>query len=231
MNIEKCMEKYSDEYYKEMFGVRQEMDAEESTNKAKVFLQKFAMDDELYQRLCVPVQQKIFKFPAPTDYNVLSQEVSDLFNSEATIFSYNSSPLFWKENFSLVKDIGKAFGEQFIFIIEDEGCEEDPQQAFKLRIPIETDWEELSDGGFISDVVLNMFHNNYYVFGDSGNWGRWCDYENDWMDYEAFGYTRICPEILTYKELCFMSRAEYKELEKNGIPSTIKKWMCVKPTT
>lgn len=227
MNKKACLSKYSDEYYGNMFGIYPEMDGEESARKAKTFLDKYAMNDDSYHSLCIPAQQRIFRHPAPKGFNILEQEVYEIFHDGVKFFSYVSTPLFWKENFELFQAIGRAFGERNLFIIEDEECEEDPQQTFKLQIPIETTWSELSDGGFISDVVLNMHHNNYFVFGDSGNWGRWCDYENGWMDYEVFAYKRLCPEILRYKDWCSISEEEYQEVEKAGIPHALKNNICI----
>ena len=220
MNIEKCIEKYSDESYKEMFGLHSEISPEESMVKAKLFLDRFAIVDKSTLKDCLFTMRKLFRPDGYKGFDVSKMHFSKIFNDDVTLFSYISSPLFWNENFFFIQNIAKIMGEKYFYIIEDEECEEHADAAFQLKIPVDISWEELSDGGFVSDVVFNMFHNNYLVFGDSGNWGRWSDYENTRVDYEVFGYKTNIPEIQNYRDWYAMDK---EEMAKMNIPDEIKK--------
>lgn len=211
MNIETCLEKYSDEFYSLMYGVNDSMSQEESMKKARAFLHQYAMSDQEYREICLPTMQKIFGCSPDKCFNVQATAISEVFNNGFVYFSYQSSPLFWKESYELVLSICKNCGDHTIFIVEEKRCEECPTSAFQIRIPVGIPWNDISDGGFITDVLFNMFRNNYYVFGDSGNWGKWCDYDNDYIDYEVFGYKDSNAAILAYKDYFSISKNDFKE--------------------
>ena len=202
MNIQKCLSIYSDKYYRLMFGLHQELDFESSYKKAEAFLNHYAITTESELSACHQIMHKMFTHSEKDSFFVEKDTPRNLFVEGVNLFAQISSPLFWAEHFSYIQKIGMAMGDRFFYILEEEACEADVDVAFKMKIPIDISWEELADGGFISDVVFNMFHNNYYVFGDSGKWGRWCDYENDWMDYEIFAYSEMCPAVEAYRKWC-----------------------------
>ena len=210
MNIETCLEKYSDEFYSLMYGINDSMSQEESMKKARAFLHQYAMSDSEYNNICIPAMRKIFVSKPETYFDIRNMGVGELFGVESDYFTYLSSPLFWKETYELIQAVCKDYGDQYIFIVEEERCEECPEAAFKLKIPISNSWEVVSEGGFIADVLFNMFNNNYYVFGDSGNWGKWCDYDNDYLDYEVFGYKYVMASVLSYKDFFSITKEEYK---------------------
>ena len=60
-----------------------------------------------------------------------------------------------------------------------------------------------------ADVLFNRPNCNYYVFGDSGKWGKWCDYDNIYSDYEIFCYKYVISPIMEYK-------AYFSEYESRG---------------
>ena len=51
---------------------------------------------------------------------------------------------------------------------------------FKMKYPVDTPWDELMSGNFISTVLFEMFHDEYFVFSESGMWGMYCanDYDS-----------------------------------------------------
>jgi len=221
MNIEKCLEKYSSEYYKKMFGLHPEISDEISFRKAEQFLKKFAMDETSFFSECIPAMSKIFRPDGYKGFDVSKMSFKKIFQDGVTMFSYISSPLFWDESLSYIKEIAKASDDKYLFIIENEECEEQEDVAFKLKIPTNISWEELSGGGFVSDVVFNMFHNDYLVFGEKGNWGRWCDYDNDWVDYEVFGYNTNSLAIQNYRNWCSLDN----DISKTEMPNEVKRYL------
>jgi len=67
-----------------------------------------------------------------------------------------------------------------------------------------------------------MPYNNYRIFGDSCSWGRWCDYENSWADYEIFGSKCDIPEIKDYLQKMALSLDDYLYMQNNiGFPKSI----------
>ena len=93
MNIETCLEKYSDEFYSLMYGVNDSMSQEESMKKARAFLHQYAMSDQEYREICLPTMQKIFGCSPDKCFNVQATAISEVFNNGFVYFSYQSSPL------------------------------------------------------------------------------------------------------------------------------------------
>ena len=220
MNIKTCLEKYSDEFYSEMYGMHPNRDKTTSLKEAKEFLARFAMDSLEYERKCVPVMRKIFLSTAESYFDIRKKSMTELLREEYDFFSYQSSPLFWKESYMLIQAICKDFGDKYLYIVEEERCEECADAAFKIKLPINASWDTISRGGCITDVLFNMFRNNYYVFGDSGNWGKWCDYDNDYIDYEVFCYKSLMQSIQVYKDYFSISREEYDSLR--NLPNNLR---------
>ncbi len=212
MNIEKCLEKYSTGFFRAIYGNELESE-EESYRKGKDFLQKYALDNDTFLMECVPTMRKIFRYGEKQELDLRQQLVTQFFHNEYLIFPYITTHIFLdEEHFLLTQSMGKALGESYIYIIEDETCEECHDAAFKLRFPVEVSWDELCSGGCVSDALFKVMHNCYYVFGDSGEWGKWCDYENSWCDRELFIYKNCHDEVRAYIEHFSNAHREYDEL-------------------
>ena len=225
MNIQKCLDKYSDEYYRMMFALPTDKDDSVSYLKAKDFLERYALNNIMETEECLAKMCSVFKVVDYQWFDIEKMSLDELFKDEFHVFISLSSPLFQEENFLMIQNIEIKHGGNYLYVIEEETCEEDKDVAIKLRIPIDISWQEMKNGGFISDILLNMPHNNYFVFGDSGNWGRWYDYENPWRDYEVFGYKKETKEILEYRKVYSLATEEWDVLIKNGgIPHSLRRW-------
>lgn len=200
MNIEKCLGLYCDIFFHEFWGINQQIKDEESLRLQAIdFLKQYSLNDLEYKDNCVPVMKKVFRCSPEMSFDVSMMSMSELIEEGFEYFSYYSSPLFWKESYELIQKISRECGDNNIYIIEDESCEKESDVAFKIKIPVSKSWEDLSNGGFIADVLFNMPNHNYYVFGDSGKWGKWCDYDNRYYDYETFCCKHVTPSVLDYK--------------------------------
>ena len=144
------MNKYSDDFYSEMYGMQPNRDKKTSLGKAKEFLCKYAMDSLEYESRCVPVMRKIFLSTAESYFDIRNKSMADLLREQYEFFSYQSSPLFWKESYELIQAVCKDLGDKNLYIVEEERCEEHVDAAFKIKLPINAPWETISSGGCIS---------------------------------------------------------------------------------
>ncbi len=221
MNIEKCLKAYSDIFYHEMYGINHHINSKRLLEQQSIdFLNSYGMSDSEYRNTCFPIMERIFKFNPREIFDLRRESVSNLFCGSFNFFAYHSSPLFWKRTYEMIQNICKECKDCYIYIIEAECCEEDTDIAFKIKIPACFSWEKISCGGYITDVLFNMFQKNYFVFGDSGKWGRWCDYDNDIIDYEIFGFKLLNKSISDYKDFYSISYDEFREY--NYIPNNLK---------
>ncbi len=154
--------------------------------------------------------QQIFKLGEKQLFDVETMSTGELFQRDFCLMGYSSSHIFYKESFLLTQDISRSCNEKFFYIIEWEGCEEPPEAAFKLRIPVDISWKELISGGCVSTGLFQFMNNEYYVFGDSGKWGKWCSYGNAYTDYEVFGYKQETPQVLAYRDFYAITKEEFK---------------------
>ena len=42
-----------------------------------------------------------------------------------------------------------------------------------MKYPLDTGWDELMSGNFISAGLFKVSESNYYIFGDNGEWGMY----------------------------------------------------------
>ena len=193
MNIFKCLEFHIHGYYRFMFG-DQNMSDKESYQRGLAFLERYGLLDDDYSQECIPVMEKIFKLTDKDYFSFERQSTTDLFRQEFLLAAYFASHIFDEHSIRAIQSICKSFNEEFIYIIESEKCVSDADLAVKLKIPVDTKWEDLMDGGCISDMLFAS-NNAFYIFGDSCQWGKWCDYDNSWSDYEIFGFKDYNKEV------------------------------------
>ena len=224
MNITDCLRKYSDDYYIQMFGSHTQMRFEESYNNAHAFLRHFAIEENDFKRNCLPILQQIFLLPLNEAFDIYSMDLCQVFQHNYNMKVHILSPIFTSETYPMIQGISKAYGEKYFYVIEKEYPDEDTDTAFKLRFPTDISWRELLNGGFISEILFNMPYNQYYVFGESCNWGIWCDFENPWIDYQVFGSKSDIAEVKRYNKYMALTEEEYVDLEGcTEMPSTLAK--------
>lgn len=218
MKIANCLKKYSDRYYEEMFGLSKTK-AIDGFSRASKFLSDFALSTESYLQECVPKMQKVYKSIGFNEFDIRTSPACMMFQPDFGATLHVSSPMFSEETWLLIQKICCACGDHFLYIIE----ESPEDSAFQLKIPITASWERLQSGSYISTVLFSMPYNNYRIFGDSCSWGKWCDYENSWSDYEIFGNNLDIPEIRKYNEQMALPVDDYLYMKNNtGFPPNIR---------
>ena len=223
MNITDCLKKYSDDYYTQMFVSHTQMRFEESYNNAYAFLRNFSIEENDFERNCLPIMQQIFLLSLNDAFDIYSMDLCQVFQHNYNLKVHILSPILTSETFPMIQRICKAYREKYFYVVEKEYPDENNDTAFKLRFPTNISWMELINGGFISDILFNMPYNQYYVFGESSNWGIWCDFENPWTDYQVFGSKYDIAEVKKYNEYMSLTKEEYADLERcTEMPSTLK---------
>lgn len=218
MEINNCLKKYSGSYYEDMFGLSNTKTIG-SFGCASKFLSEFALSADEYQYECVPKMQKVFCSVGVDEFDICTSPVSMLFQPDFKTTLQISSPMFTEETYHLIQKICHACGDRYFYIVEDSL----EDTVFQLKIPVTTSWEQLKSGSFISAVLFNMPYNKYRIFGDSCSWGKWCDYENSWADYEIFGSILDIPEIRNYNQKMALSVEDYLYIQNTiGFPKNIQ---------
>jgi hypothetical protein len=64
-------------------------------------------------------------------------------------------------------------GDEFLFIIENDFGGSLKEPTFRMRFPSNISWQELNSGNFVSSILLESIHKEFFVFGESGLWGKY----------------------------------------------------------
>ncbi|MGV3460513.1 MAG: hypothetical protein ACO1N9_08690 [Flavobacterium sp.] len=95
--------------------------------------------------------------------------------------------LFVEAEFKRLQEIMVKNGDKYFIIIQHSQEWTGGEPMFRMKFPVISTWEELVSGNYISAVLLEMYYNQYYIFSDSGNWGRFC--ANDYIHpLNIFGF-------------------------------------------
>ncbi len=93
--------------------------------------------------------------------------------------------LFVQEEFELLKDCIKSSKDRYLFIIEDYDELNPPHDSgplLRFKYPVNLSWDEINLG-IAEGISYELYHSpnrNFYVFGDSGMWGKYVanDFDN-----------------------------------------------------
>ena len=131
-------------------------------------------------------------------YSINPSQLISIFNQ---IFTNEKLPTYnFKQNFDLISSIGGIvlnekffervfqmghyFKEQYVYILEDnEDLSLDDRYCFMF--PISMTWADLNSGDVLSFELFNRPVGNYFIFGDSANWGNYLanDYFNEDINF------------------------------------------------
>jgi len=172
----KILDYYSSEYY---FTYSQMDDSEiaEWKNReiAAKYMENYWLSEEEYQGVWKPAQVELYD-PLALSYPDL------LFRRDFNIFPFDGGLTLNQRSLEKVKSLVKASSEDNFVLIQNSIVSENPgfEPTLRIKYPLSVSWEDLMSGGYISTVLYEMPHNDYFVFGNSGLWAGYVsnDYEN-----------------------------------------------------
>lgn len=164
IEYQKHLDEYKSEYYLTYTSTVSENEwGNESL--AKNYLEKYWLRESEYKKIWSQIKDKIF---APK-FQYLPQ---NLFLPEFEIVPMIGGVLFDDKDFEAFKlCLGKVGDNHFVIIQNNFGQEN--LTAFRMKFPTSISWKELMNGNYISTVLFEMFHNDFFVFGESALWGKY----------------------------------------------------------
>lgn len=203
MNFRDLLNEYSSRYY---LTYSQSVPEPSWGNKevALSYLERFSLSEEEYLRDWKGVQSCIFQ-----NENIGLPEI--VFKNPYSMLAIRGGVLFVKEDFERLQTCAKAAGDQNILVIQNDFSQQLSGPLFKMKYPIDVSWDELMSGNFISSVIFEMFHNDYFIFGESATWGMYC--ANDYSPpLNIIGYKSDYSEI--FKKQFKRSKEEEEEIKE-----------------
>jgi hypothetical protein len=177
---------------------------------AEEYLQKYWLAKEEYLNVWKPIQDKIF---------VQDKGLPELvYRAEFEMIALRGGCLFLEEDFKQLQKAMQEVGEEYFVIVQHSQDFTDGEPMFRMKFPVNITWEELTSGNYISAVLLEMSYNEYFVFGKSGNWGKYSanDYE---YPLDIIGFK---PELAHIFQEYFRQPKEEQEEIREWLPQEYK---------
>ncbi|WP_373523284.1 hypothetical protein [Aquiflexum sp.] len=184
---------------------------------SKPYLEKYWLDINEFNSFWHFVKNKIF--------NPDSKDLPELmFNKGFGLLAQKAGILFTKEEYYALQKCMKAAGDQFFVIIENKRTLHSIRSnhiRLRFNYPVNTTWNELCNDNEehltaeISsyDLLINP-QKHFFVFGDSGKWGKYTA--------NAYDYTPL--NIIGFKpELSSIFREQFKQQEDEQ--EEIREWL------
>lgn len=128
--------------------------------------------------------------------------------------------LFVQEEFIRLQRCMVATADQELVIVENTFGGRLTEPMFRMKYPSNVSWEELTSGSFVSAILIEMSRKEYFVFGESGVWGKYAatDYE---FPLDVFGFQEECAAV--FRGQFEVLEAERRELARL-VPPAFRVW-------
>lgn len=163
--IDALIDKYSFELYT-MYSSNYVSNKIEGKKIALEYLNKYFISENEYFNSWMKIQSKIFD-------NLLTGLPSLVFKNNFYLTATSGGGLFAESDFLIVQNFIKKIGDNYIIIVENGFVNPNKEPLFRMKYPVDITWGELMNGDFISFVLFDMSINDYMVFSESGNWGKY----------------------------------------------------------
>lgn len=182
---------------------------------AEVYLDKYWLPEAEYKNFWKLIQNQIF-------LNQKQGLPAILFTKNYDLLALRGGVLFVEKRFKLLQECMRKTGDKYFVIIENSFGGKLKKPAFRMKYPINITWAELMSGNYISSVLFEMFHNEYFVFGDTGDWGKYVanDYERP---LDIIGFKK--EHEATFRKYFKVSKKEHQEIRENWLPVSYKKYI------
>jgi len=135
--------------------------------EATEYLNKYGISNASYQNEWRLLHGSIFD---------LNKRLPDMiFKKDFEYISLLGSVIFEEIDFEFLKSCIQRIGDKYLLVIQDNYGMPPPlkDNTLKMKFLSSINWAELISGNFISVALFEASENDYYVFGDSGEWGMY----------------------------------------------------------
>jgi hypothetical protein len=148
--------------------------------EAEAYLEQYWLNWEIYESQWRAVQRNVF--------DQMAKRLPDMmFLSGFNIFPLEGLNVFTsEEDFLSLQEFMRRCGDEYFAIIQNESVvyriwygKDDwrTHPPLRFKYPVGVSWDELMSGASVSMEVFDWAYKAYFVFCDSGNWGRYVENE------------------------------------------------------
>jgi hypothetical protein len=190
---------------------------DEIRKQAELYFQKYWLDEDEYFEKWRPFQDAIFDSKA--------KHLPDMmFNVGFELFPMVGGDIFIAESdFTLLQDCMHRTGDEHFAIVQNRnvvveaysGENRYRMEPFtRFKYPVDISWAELMSGGIVGSEHLQNACKDYFVFGDSGNWGKYV--ANSWIqpsNLTGFNWLNIMGFKKQFSEIFIKNFEKVRQLE------------------
>ena len=103
-----------------------------------------------------------------------------IFREEFFLFPFRGGILFERTEYEELQKFMLEIEDKYLIIIQNDFGGLEKKTVLRMKYPSTITWEELMSGNFISTVLVEMFANEYFVFSESGLWGKYSANDYDY---------------------------------------------------
>lgn len=193
------------------------------------YLSKYWLDRKEWSETWKPIKDTVF---VPGSRHLPEM----MFRDEFELLAFIGGLILAPNDFQALQECMEKIGDSFFVVIQnehtqpiivDEGGGELHLPILRFKYPVGITWEELMSGGLISTEVYEILDKEFFIFGDSGAWGKYAatEYMDDSADpsgtpLEIIGFRG--EYRLLFKEK-FQIQDEAKQQVLQWLPSTYRK--------
>lgn len=130
---------------------------------AESYLQKYWLPKAEYDKTWRSIQEKVFLS------GVLYPDM--VFRPGFHLMPQNGGSLYSRESFEQQRCALARMNEQCFVVVQVRVGFEIDDPPFRMKYPASLTWEEMMSGNYISSVIAEREFDDYYVFGERGDWG------------------------------------------------------------
>ncbi|MDR1628195.1 MAG: hypothetical protein LBR79_05420 [Oscillospiraceae bacterium] len=184
------------------------------------FLEKFWLKDKEFTNDWEAVKEIVFS-------KSFKRLPDVLFNEGFEMIAQRGGTLFIKDEYLLLQECMKAAKDKFFVVVENRFIRKKADNDLpylQFKFPVYTTWEELNNGDEnypdIAYDLLWIMNKDFFVFGDSGKWGKYaaCDYYDTPLDIIGFK-----SELALIFQERFKQPKEEQEEIREWLPQEYKK--------
>lgn len=157
-----------------MLGGKGDMDT------ARSYLEKYYLPEEEYMQHWKPVQDRIFLNADESLSNLV-------FRDGYEMMAIKGGCLFLQEDFEQLQRCWLATNTKWLVIVQNTFGKKLGHPPLRFKFPADICWDDLRDGNFISITLLDLDYDEYFVFSESPDWGKYAASDYD-MPLDIIGF-------------------------------------------
>ncbi|MGP1501429.1 MAG: hypothetical protein ACTTJM_06545 [Bergeyella cardium] len=171
-NIRALLNEYRQEKYS-LYNQYYSMKDWGNVMDAESYLKKYYLDEQEYLQKWKNIQDTIF-------INQRKGFPKMIFREEFFLFPFRGGILFERTEYEELQKFMLEIEDKYLIIIQNDFGGLEKKTVLRMKYPSTITWEELMSGNFISTVLVEMFANEYFVFSESGLWGKYSANDYDY---------------------------------------------------